>query len=193
MPRAAAPALALGLFAGLAVSATVAGAHTYEPERQALATVRGGPDGLEVDVLLMLRYPRGPMLSRLKVLHDLDRSGQLEAKELMVAATALVARTRGDLEVRADDRVLEPVRVEPSAQMQRDGALLLVALAAYRAPLDTRVLELLRSGARGGKSGRGGLPVEAALSVLPPLAAAGIHPPVELKPGGRTLRLDVAR
>ncbi len=175
-------------------------AHKGKEGRGALATVRlekakDGKEQIRVDALVWLRLPAGDRARSLRARFDLNRSGRLESAEAKLLGDELGAEVIGGYVLRYRGGGLTPVDAKPSARLEPDGALTLLALLSYPpippaeegADLAIGVLPPTR-----GKGKDLRRPIEAEIRVNPPLRYS---PPTPRKrtvaPGREPLRVKV--
>lgn len=183
------------LLIAAALLALPAAAHEKRAVRTAAGTVRAAPGGVELDVLVGLRFA-GPRAAAFRARFDVDRSGQLEAGESALAGDALAPEAIGGLFARFDGAARPPAKAEARARVDREGAVEVAVLLSWPAA-QAEVIELA---ARAGRDRPGAPAPVAHLSALPPLALvvgeskpAGRVGPTPILPGAPGLTVRVVR
>lgn len=189
MPRPA-PVALLALAAALTTAPATA--HEKRAVRTATATARAVDAGVELDVMLWLRFA-GPRAEGFRARFDVDRSGQLEAGESALAGDALAAETIGGFFVRFDGAARPPDRADAKARIDdQDGLEVAVLLSWAATPASA-----LQLAARPGRDKDGAPVIVARFAALPPLRLLDADPPggrpTPLMPGGEGLKVRVVR
>lgn len=163
--------------------------------RTATATVRPATDGVELDVLVGLRFA-GPRATAFAARFDVDRSGALDEGEAALAGDALAPEAIGGLFARFDGVARPPARAQAKARVDRDGAIEVMVLLSWSAA----PAKAIALAARAGRDRPDAPVLVGRINALPPLAlAAGEAKPVAalgptpLMPGDAGLEARLVR
>lgn len=170
----------LPTLAALLIAAPAA-AHQKRSVRIATATARAVDAGVELDVMLVLRFA-GPRAEAFAARFDIDRSGAFEAGEAALAGDALGAEAIGGFFVRFDGAARPPAEAEAKARIDDRGAIEVAVLLSWPAA----PASALQLAARPGRDKAGAPVIVARFAALPPLRLLDADPPTKAATAGPT-------
>lgn len=165
-------------------------AHQQRVVRTATASARAVDGGVELDVLLWMRFA-GERAAALRARFDVDRSGALDGGEMTLAGDSLAPEAIGGFFVRIDGAAQPPAKADARARSVDDAIEVAVLLSWTARPAKT-----IQLASRQGRDRPGAPPLLARFGALPPLAITARTPAGEkaipLLPGGDGLRVELA-
>ena len=181
---------------GFALSVVqLATAHEKRAARRGMVTVRAAEAGVELDLLVFLRFA-GPRATGFLARYDLNHDGQLDPGEGKLLADALSPEALGGLVLRQGARALRPQRAEARARRDRD-AIEIAVLVSWTADLAQGKIFAVTE--REGRTGQPATVLQVRATAMAPLKLSssgvpekdGVIGPVTVHTGDRGLVFEV--